>query len=146
VKNVTTPPPRTVMPPKARQNQLIVLAVILVLFVVLVRACAGHENKYEHIARELTEAAQKNDYTAVTKLENSETVAETTRARLGNAADKLAPLGAVKRVKDTTPEGDPARVHEFEVTFDKGTVHEKIQFDPDDKVFHFGFDAPKLNS
>jgi hypothetical protein len=25
-------------------------------------------------------------------------------------------------------------------------VHEKIQFDPDDKVFHFGFDPPKPNS
>jgi hypothetical protein len=146
VKNVTTPPPRTVMAPKARQNQLIVLAVIVILFVVLVRACAAHENKYEHIARELTEAAQKNDLSAVTKLENSETVAETTRARLGHAADVLAPLGTVRRVKDVTPEGDPARVHEFEVTFDKGTVHEKIQFDPDDKVFHFGFDPPKPNS
>ncbi len=141
--NVTPPQPRTVMPPKARQNQLIVLAIIVVLFVVLVRACSGHESKFEHISRELTEAVQSNDYTAVSKLENSETAAEMGHGRLGHAADVLAPLGKVRSVKDVTPAGDAPREREFDVTFEKGAAHETITFDPDDKVFHFGYNVTK---
>lgn len=143
--NVPAPQPRTVMPPKARQNQLIVLAVIVVLFVVLVRACSGHESKYEHIARELTEAVQANDYTAVSKLENAETVVQMGHGRLGTAADALAPLGSVRSVKDVTPSGSGQGIHQFDVTFAKGSVHETIQFDPEDKVFHFNYDDRKLN-
>lgn len=145
MKNVTAPPPPKIMAPNARRNQLIVLAVILLLFVVLVRACAGHENKYEHIARDLNEAIQKNDYNAVAKLENVETVVEMGHGRLGQAADLFAPLGKIHGVKEDTTKGDAPRVHEFDVRFDKGTVHEKIQFDPDDKIVHFGYDPVKLN-
>lgn len=143
MKNVTAPPPRTVMPADARRNQLIVLAVIVILFVVLVRACAAHENKYEHIARELTEAVQSNDYNAVAKLENSETAAEMGRGRLGSAADALGPLGKVRSVKEDTPPGEAVREHEFTVTFEKGAAHETIVFDPDDKVFHFAYKVAK---
>jgi hypothetical protein len=144
--NVTPPQPRTVMPPKARQNQLIVLAIIVVLFVILVRACAAHETKDEHIAHELTEAVQNNDYTAVSKLENVETAAEMGHGRLGHAADVLAPLGKIHSVRDVTPAGDAPREHEFDVTFDKGVVHETITFDPDDKVFHFGYNVIKRST
>jgi len=145
VKNVTAPPPPTIMAPHARRNQIIVLAVILVLFLVLVRACSGHENRYEHIARELNEAVQKNDYNAVAKLENVETVVEMGHGRLGQAADLFGPLGKIRSVKEDTTKGDAPRVHEFDVTFDKGVVHEKIQFDPDDKIVHFAYDPVKLN-
>lgn len=144
--NVPIPPQRTIMPPNARRNQMIVLAVILVLFLVLVRACSGHENKYEHIARELTEAVQKNDAGEVAKLENVETAAEMNHQRLGAAADALGPLGAVRTVRDVTPAGSGPRVHQFDVTFAKGTDHETIQFDPEDKVYHFHYDPPKLSS
>lgn len=144
--NVPVPPQRTIMPPNARRNQMIVLAVIVVLFLVLVRACSGHETKYEHIARELTEAVQKNDYDAVSKLENAETVVQMGHGRLGAAADALGPLGTVRSVKDVTPSGSGQGVHQFDVTFAKGSVHETIQFDPEDKVFHFGYDNRKLNA
>src|SRR5665213_473798 len=124
----------------ARRNQIIILAVFVIVLVLLVRACSGHENKYENIARELTQSIQANDYNAVAKLENTETAAEMGRGRLGAAADTLSRLGRVKSVKENTPAGDGERVHEFEVTFDNGTVHEKILFDPQDKVFKFAYD------
>ena len=145
MKNVSAPPPRTIMAPNVRRNQLIVLGVIVVLFLVLVRACSGHENRYEHIARELNDAIQKNDYNAVAKLENSETVVEMGHGRLGQAADLFGPLGKIHSVKEDTTKGDAPRVHEFDVTFDKGVVHEKIQFDPEDKIVHFAYDPVKPN-
>ncbi len=137
------PTPRSMPPPPARtrQRQLLWLALAVVVIALLVRACAGHENKYEHLARELTQAVQTNDMAAVQKLENVGTAADMSRARLGAASDTLAPLGKIKRVKENTPSGDPPRVHEFDVTFDKGVVHEKIEFDPQDKVFHFRYDV-----
>jgi hypothetical protein len=147
VKNVSPPSlagPRAVTTPTptARRNQIIALAVFVVVLVLLVRACAGGENRYEKIAHQLTAAVQSNDYNAVAKLENRETAAEMGHGRLGKAADSLAPLGKIKRVKENTPAGDGDRVHEFDVTFDNGSVHEKIKFDPDDKVFKFAYDAP----
>jgi hypothetical protein len=144
-KNVTGPGgPRiaAVPPPGARRNQLIVLVIVVVAIVLVVRACSGGENRYERIAHQLTQAVQSGDVAAAQKLENTETAAEMTRARFGRATDVLAPLGKIKRVKEATPAGDAPRVHEFDVTFDKGTVHEKILFDPQDKVFKFAYDAP----
>ncbi|MDQ6941877.1 MAG: hypothetical protein M3169_05085 [Candidatus Eremiobacteraeota bacterium] len=150
MKNVTPGPgpvrTGTVAPVMdARRNQIIILAVFVVVMVLLVRACSGRENQYERTAHELTAAAQNNDYAGVAKLENSQTAATMGRGRLGAAADKLAPLGKIKRVHENTPASDGPRVHEFDVTFDKGTVHEKIQFDPDNKVFGFHYDPPVMN-
>ena len=133
----TMPPP---VPARSRQRQILwailgVLAVALVL-----RMCAGGENKYEKIAHQLTQAIQNGDVASVQKLENSGTAADMSRARLGAATDKFSALGKIKSVKEDTPPSDPPRVHEFDVTFDKGAVHEKIEFDPDGKVFHFRWD------
>lgn len=132
----------TVAGADARRNQIVVLAVAVIVIVLIAKACAGHENRYERTARELTQAVQNNDYSAVAKLENVQTAADMGRGRLGHAADVLAPLGRVRRVRETTPSGDPPRVHEFDVRFDRGTVHETIQFDPEDKVYHFQYGAP----
>jgi hypothetical protein len=126
----------------ARRNQLYILAIAVIVVVLLVKACAGRENQYEKTAHELTQAVQHNDYNAVAKLENSQTAATMGRGRLGTAADAFAQLGGIKKVHENTPAGDGERVHEFDVTFDKGTVHEKILFDPDGKVFRFHYDPP----
>jgi hypothetical protein len=123
----------------ARRNQLWILAVFVIVLVLLVRACSGRENHYERIAHDLTQAVQNNDYNAVAKLENAETAADMGRARLGHGADQLAPLGKIKRVHEVPTKSKTPRVHEFDVTFDKGAVHETIQFDPTDKVFHFAY-------
>jgi len=144
---VTPPPapgPRAITTPNptARRNQIIILAVFVIVLVLLVRACAGGENRYEKLAHQLTEAVQNNDFKAVTKLENSETAAEMGHGRLGRAADMLSPLGKIRRVKENTPAGDGDRVHEFDITFEHGSVHEKIQLDPDGKVFHFVYGKP----
>ena len=146
MKNVTpTPPavgPRPVTTPNAgaRRNQIIILVVFVIVLLLLVRACAGRENANERMARDLTQAVQNNDYAAVAKLENPETAAEMGHGRLGTAADRLAPLGKIKSVKEHTPAGDGDRVHEFDVTFENGSVHEKILFDPNGKVFRFAYD------
>ena len=137
---VTTPNPR------ARQNQILILAVFVIALVLLVRACAGGENQYEKIAHQFTQAVQSNDLASVAKLENAETGAETTRAQVAHGADVLAPLGKIQRVKENTPKGDPARVHEFDVTFEKATVHEKFLLDPNDKVFRWKYDPPVMKS
>jgi hypothetical protein len=136
-RGVTTPTPRS------RQNQLIILAVFVVVLVLLIKACSGHENKYEHIAHDFTLGIQHNDYGAVAKLENVETAANMRRAAFGHAVDDLAPLGKILHVKENTPAGGPPRVHEFDVAFQNGTVHERFAFDPADKVVRFKFDLPQ---
>jgi hypothetical protein len=145
VKNVSPPAvgprPVTTPTPTARRNQIIALAAFVIVLVLLVRACSGGENRYEKIAHELTQAVQSNDYNAVSKLENTEIAAEMGRGRLGHAADLLGPLGKIRRVKENTPPNDGDRVHEFDVTFENGKVHEKIKFDPDNKVFRFAYDG-----
>ncbi|HEY4442265.1 MAG TPA: hypothetical protein VGN14_17525 [Candidatus Elarobacter sp.] len=151
--NPTNPPPpplarpigTSTMPPPAvgrsRFRQML-WAVVAVLVVALVlRMCAGGENKYEKIAHELTQAIANGDVAAVQRLENSGTAADMSRARLGAATDKFTALGKIERVHEDTPATDPPRVHEFDVTFAKGTVHEKIELDPQDKVFHFRWDT-----
>jgi hypothetical protein len=130
----------------ARRNQIFILAVFVIVLVLLVRACSARENQFERTAHELTAAVQNNDYNAVAKLENSETAATMGRGRLGHAADVLSPLGKIRRVRENTPSTDGPRVHEFDVSFDNGTVHEKIQFDPDNKVFGFKYDPPVKNT
>jgi hypothetical protein len=143
VTNVTPGPPQpravTTPNPRSRQNQLIILAVFVVVLVLLVRACSGHENKYEQIAHDFTQAIQSNDYAAAVKLQNSESAAEMGHGRLGHAADVLAPLGKIVHIKENTPPNDGERVHEFDVAFQNGTVHEKIKFDPQDKIFRFDY-------
>jgi hypothetical protein len=111
--------------------------------VLLVRACSGHENRYEHIAHEFTQAIQNNDYNAVVKLENPETVVNQTRARFGHAVDVIAPLGKIEHVREVTPSGSPPYVHDFDVAFQNGSLREHFTFDPTDKVFRFNFDSPQ---
>ena len=137
----TPPAPRNVTPsPAARRNQIIVFAVIIVALVVLIRACSPGENKYEHIARGMTEALVRNDVNAVKNYQNAETATEVNRQGVGHAADLLAPLGRLERVHEVTPKDDPARVHEFDLRFKSGAVHEKMKFDPDDKIVRFHYD------
>jgi hypothetical protein len=135
-----TPPPPGAAPPQRRQLQILWLAAVVVVVALVLRACTHHENSYERIARALTVAVQNNDMAAVKKLENPETAAEMTNARLGRAADLFAPLGKIVRVRETSPQTDVPRLHEFDVAFEKGAVHEKIQFDPDEKIVHFRYD------
>jgi predicted ThiF/HesA family dinucleotide-utilizing enzyme len=142
--------PANVPPPNAaaararsprRILMMIGLAVLIVLLVM--RSCAIHESGREKMVHVFNQAIQRDDLAEVQKLENVGTAADMSRARLGEAADALAPLGAVKRVKEVTPKDDPERVHEFDVTFEKGKVHERIELDPQDHIFHFHYDQPQ---
>jgi hypothetical protein len=125
------------MPKKTDQRRLIITAVVVVLGFTLLRGCFFHENKYEHIARDLTAALQSNDLPAVEKLQNAETATHINHGVVGRWADRFTPLGKIVSVKEVTPKDAPARSHAFEVTFDKGVVHEDIGVDPEDKVVHF---------
>jgi hypothetical protein len=123
----------------------IVLATIVVLVLVAARLIFGHHaNKFERIAQNVTEALQKNDVAAVRRYQNAETATHVTASRVGRGADTLAPLGAIKRVEQLQS-NDDTRVNQFEVTFEKGTVHETIKFDPDDKIVSFRYDEPVLS-
>ena len=137
----TPPAPRNVTPsPVARRNQIIVFAVIIVALVLLVRACNPGPNRYEGIARGMTEALARNDVNAVKSYQNAETATDVNRARVGHAADLIAPLGRLERVHEVTPKDDPPRVHEFDLRFQSGAVHEKMKFDPENKIVRFQYD------
>lgn len=138
----TPPAPRNVAAsPDARRNQIVVFAVIIIALVLLARACVPSVNKYERIARGMTEALARNDVNAVKSYQNAETATDVNRSRVGHAADLLAPLGRLERVRETTPKDDPERVHEFNLTFQHGSVHEKMKFDPQDKIVRFQYDV-----
>jgi hypothetical protein len=99
-----------------------------------------HENRYEKLAHGLTIALQNNDLAGVEKYQNAETATTINRGVVGRIADRLAPLGKLKSVKETTPKDASDRTHEFDVVFEKGTVHEAMKLDPDDKMVHFRYD------
>ena len=134
-------PARGGAPPRAaRPRMLLTLAALIVVAVVL-RGCFFHANDYEKIARDVTIALQHDDLATVVKYQNAETATEVNRERVGRASDALAPLGTLKDVKETSVDPDK-RVYEFTLTFDKGSVHETIKFDPDKKIVAFHYDPP----
>jgi hypothetical protein len=122
------------------RSWLILGFVVLVLAVVL-KSCFFRESEFERIARDVTIALQRDDLPAVLKYQNAETATSINRERVGRAADALSPLGGFKSIKETKV--DPAtRIHEFDLTFDKGSVHETIKFDPEKRIVRFHYDKP----
>jgi hypothetical protein len=132
-------PRRTAVAANPRGRQLLIALVAVIVIVALFKIFGPHENRYEKIAREVTVALQNNDIADVEKYQNAETSTLVTRGIVGRAADRLAPLGKLKSVKETTPSDAPARVHEFDVVFANGAVIETIKFDPDAKIVHFDY-------
>ncbi len=125
-------------------NRPIVVGLIVLLAIVAIRLIFGHhENKYERIATAVTQALAKNDVAAVKQYQNAETATLVTASVVGRGADALAPLGALAAVKQTAA-ADDTRVHQFDVRFAKGTMHETIKFDPDDKIVSFRYDDISL--
>jgi hypothetical protein len=130
-------------PASVAQRRILIYVVALVLVAVLVKACAGgHENQFEKIARGLTEAAQRNDIKAVQSYENTQTASEMNLTRVAAAADAFGPLGKLKSVKEIPTTDTTPRVHEFTLTFEHGTDHERMQLDPANKVYRFHYDTP----
>jgi hypothetical protein len=132
-------PSAAVAPPRRARQLLTILAVVLVAF--FLRACFFHDNTFEKIARDVTVALQHDDVATVMKYQNAETATEVNRERVGRAADALSPLGTFKNVKQTTVNND-TRVHDFDLTFEHGRVHETIKFDPEGKIVRFHYDPP----
>lgn len=120
--------------------QLVVWAVVVIAIVLVLKGCVFHENAYEKIASGLTQALQNNDVAAVQKYQNAETATEINRGVVGRAADTLAPLGKIKSVKETTAKDAAPRVHDFTITFAKGTVREMMKLDPQDKIVAFHYE------
>jgi hypothetical protein len=137
-------PGATAVNPRGRQ--LIIAAVVFIVIIGLINLFRPHENRYEKLARDVTVALQNNDLDAVKKYQNAETATMINRGIVGRAADRLAPLGKIKRVKETTPSGAADQVHEFDVTFDKGSIHETLKVDPDFKIVHFHYTAMQGSS
>jgi hypothetical protein len=144
---VSTPAITGARPPQrvsATTSFLLAAIVALIVFVLIREIFVHHDTKYETIATQMTQALQNNDLAGVEKFQNAETATLVTHAIVGRDADAFAPLGKLKRVRETTvPAAESAnRVHEFDATFDKGVVHETIRFDPDDKVVGFKYTLP----
>jgi hypothetical protein len=128
-------------PGQRRLTSLILIALVVIMALRLI--FAHHPSKYETIAKDVTVALQKNDVEGVKRWQNAETATHVTASRVGRGADALAPLGAYKNIKETSTDAD-TRTHQFDLTFDKGTLHETIKFDPDDKIVTFHYDEPNL--
>ena len=141
---VTTYAPRSAGVAKPVLPRAVVLIVGLLAVLFVARALLGHrENTYEKIAASVTVALQKNDVASVKKYQNAETATHVTASRVGRGADTLGPLGSLKRIHETS--ADPnTRIHQFDATFDKGTLHETIKFDPEQKIVSFRYDEPVL--
>ena len=128
---------------KPISRPVVLILIVLLVFVAARLVFGHHENKWERIASGVTQALQKNDVAAVKQYQNAETATRVTASRVGRGADTLTPLGSLKNVKQTAVD-DATRIHQFTVTFDKGTLHETIKFDPDDKIVAFRYDEPML--
>lgn len=127
-------------PASSRRSVLILFAVAAILGA-LVHTWLSRENPYEHVAHDMTVALQRDDLAAVESFQNAETATEVNHARVGRAADALAPLGVLKSVKETGADLD-RRVYDFDLTFEHGKLHETIRFDPQNKVVAFHYDPP----
>jgi hypothetical protein len=129
-------------PSNAGTTRLLLIAVVAIIVFGLVRGIfSHHDTPYEKIAGQMTLALQNNDLAAVEKFQNAETATQVTHAVVGRDADAFAPLGKLKEVRETTADS-ARRIHQFDVTFEKGVVHETIRFDPDSKVVGFKFELP----
>lgn len=129
----------TAVPPRRAPLLLTIAAVVAVALVL--RACVFHESAFEKIAREVTVALQHDDLATVLRYQNAETATEVNRERVGRAADALAPLGGLRGIKQTAVDND-TRVHDFDLSFEHGKVHETIKFDPEQKIVRFHYDPP----
>jgi hypothetical protein len=137
----TIAPRRTTTARNPRGRQLLIAFIAVLLVFEVWRLLFGHHrNEYEKLAYNVTVALQNNDLAGVKKYQNAETATLINRGVVGRAADALAPLGKLKTVKESTPSGSADRVHEFDLAFDKGNVHEKMKVDPEMKIVHFTYD------
>ena len=75
----------------------------------------------------------------VKKYQNAETATQVNRARVGHAADVLGPLGRLQSVKEVTAKGAADRVHDFDLRFKNGGLHETMKLDPEDKIVRFNY-------
>ena len=90
----------------------------------------------------MTVALQNNDLAGVQKFQNAETATQVTHAIVGPRCRRVRAARAnCRRVRETAVDAK-TRVHDFDATFDKGVVHEKIRFDPDNKVVGFKYELP----
>jgi hypothetical protein len=121
----------------SRPQQIVVAVAALIVGVVGFNLVAGHENKYEKLADEVTHALQTNDLAGAQKYFNAETATKMNHGNVGRDADEFTRLGKIKSVKEITAKDAPERGHEFTVTFERGAVDEKIRLDPDDKIVFF---------
>jgi hypothetical protein len=127
--------------PRSGRSRFWLTLVVIVAIAALLRACFVHDNTFEKIARDVTVALQHDDVATVMKYQNAETATEVNRERVGRAADTLAPLGSFRSVKQTSVDND-TRIHDFDLRFEHGVVHETIKFDPEGKIVRFHYDPP----
>ncbi len=136
--SLTTQAPHTTLPPARKPGSIIITVVAVIVAFFLLSRLFPHENRYEKLATNITNAIANNDMRPVEKSFNAVRRTQLQdRARVGNLSNMVVPLGKLKRSKENTPSGSPAGYHQFVEQFEKGTLFEKYQLDPDGKVVNF---------
>lgn len=102
-----------------------------------VLAGCSFQNKYEREADKITRAVMANDLSPV-KNDLSPDL-HITRVQIAAAADELDDQGKLESVKEVKCPPDMAGIHCFVVKFEKGTYHETLAMDDQDKVTEWRF-------
>jgi hypothetical protein len=133
------PPPGGTSPPRPRRSggMLPVIAVVLALAGAF-SLFSRHENRYERLATDVTEAIENNDMRPVERRFNALRRPELEdRAKVGALSDFVNAGGKLKRIKEDTPKDASVGYHHFIAEFEKGTRSEDLTLDADGKIAAF---------
>lgn len=131
-------PPTGRRPAPRRASALVPLVLGVFVVISAVRLIFFHENKYEHLAAQITRAIAANDMRPVEKdfnairrpqLEN--------RAKVGGLSDFVNAEGKLEKIKEQTVSDAKTGEHRFVATFEKGRRAEDLTVDADGKVVDF---------
>ena len=128
---------RTATARKSNLRAPIVAAIVLLLLLLAWRAF-HHENRYEHLATDVTKALLNNDMRPVEGKFNALRRPELeNRAKVGSLSNFVNAEGGFKGVKEDTPAGSADGYHHFVAHFDKGDLSEDLTVDSEGKIAKF---------
>ena len=130
------PGPRPGAPGRAKA--LLPLALGVLILISAFNIFTHRENRYERLARDVTQAVAANDMRPVEKEFNAIRRPQLEdRAKVGSLSDFVNADGKLQSVKEQpAPAGKPG-THLFIATFEKGQRAEDITLDSDGKIVNF---------
>jgi hypothetical protein len=139
MRSQPTPVRPKLVTPAQRQRQLLYLVFVVLIVFLVFRACAHSDTKYEHDARIITEAIEKNDSASIGPMFNADAREQMNRQRFGKASDDFAGVGKINSVREISHD-DATRTHVELVAGAKGNVTEHFRYDIDGKIDRFRYD------